>query len=406
MQKKKVYIVTYSPAELNFRAKQLLDLKDVCNLFLINNKPDITLVKKYNIITIRGYKNFLNVFKKIAIPRVSLILNKYLFFPSPAILYVKKVERYLIEQLKYQSANDSVLVTITPPHDLAIIGLRLKKKYPNLRWINDLQDLWTYDEYYLNRLPIHMTKRAIRYEKEIFLHADKQVVTNEYAENLLAKEFLISRKKLQTIYHPVVSPRRKLEVHEIENLIRRLNQHSLIKLAFVGDLFKEPKVPGEFFVRELNRFAVTFKWPIQFTVIGCAIPEKLKREMSDYLKVFVYPRVTHEKAFAIASRSDFLVLLLGDVPNAKVIMHAKYPHYISLNKKILALGPPNSFMEKSINTTKTGYFIDITNDVVKELYNLFVNLSQVKFEDYHQSEIELFSMDHFKNSWLKIIDNK
>ena len=45
---------------------------------------------------------------------------------------------------KYLKVNHyDVLVTTGPPHSLHLIGLNLKKKMPDLKWIADFRDPWT-----------------------------------------------------------------------------------------------------------------------------------------------------------------------------------------------------------------------------------------------------------------------
>ncbi|HNW57972.1 MAG TPA: glycosyl transferase family 1, partial [Bacteroidales bacterium] len=48
------------------------------------------------------------------------------------------------------------IITTSPPHSTQLIGLKLKKRYPEIKWIADLRDPWTdiyyYDQFYHTRI--------------------------------------------------------------------------------------------------------------------------------------------------------------------------------------------------------------------------------------------------------------
>ena len=44
---------------------------------------------------------------------------------------------------KIKSNNIEHIVTTGPPHSMHLIGLSLKKKIPNLKWIADFRDPWS-----------------------------------------------------------------------------------------------------------------------------------------------------------------------------------------------------------------------------------------------------------------------
>jgi len=51
------------------------------------------------------------------------------------------------------------------------------------------------------------------------------------------------------------------------------------------------------------------------------------------------------------------MLALSDSPNCNVILHSKLPHYLSLERPILALVPENSAVAEIVTETGTGYVI-------------------------------------------------
>src|SRR5690606_18868234 len=66
------------------------------------------------------------------------------------------------------------VVTTGPPHSIHLIGLRLKKKYPHLRWIADFRDPWTewgmWDSLMVSKMIRKVHKRL---EQQVLANADE-----------------------------------------------------------------------------------------------------------------------------------------------------------------------------------------------------------------------------------------
>lgn len=123
-----VYIVTNDYPNINYRALKLLGLNKNFEMRLICKGSDRISLHDPNIVILKSYRNIINLFKKIRLYSVSIYLNKLFYFPSPVILFAKKVEKYLLNEVKKNINSNIVIITITPPHDLALVGLKIKKK--------------------------------------------------------------------------------------------------------------------------------------------------------------------------------------------------------------------------------------------------------------------------------------
>ncbi len=152
-------------------------------------------------------------------------------------------------------------------------------------------------------------------------------------------------------------------------------------------------------LHELARFCKTFNWPLNLNVIGTSVNPKCKDLETGNFNVKEYLGFSHENAYKQASESDFLILLLGDVPNAKIIMHGKYPHYLATGLPILAFVPKGSFIQKSIFNTNSGFFIDLDSDIVKSLYNVFMSIPDKGLPIRNEPEIEKFKSSNFLKEW-------
>ena len=395
MENKKIYIVAENYNLLNFRILKLLTLRNKYKilLFVARSKNNNKIIHPDDIF-IRKYKNIFGIFRKLGFSNIANKLSSIFYFPSSNILYIKKVVSYIEKDIVNNKINDLILITTCPPHDLALVGLTLKKKYPNLKWINDLQDLWSYDEYYFNRFTEKEKKKVLALESKILNKADYTVVSNEFAQNVLINKYKVPLDKVKSIYHPF--DRKELNIEIVKNV------NNIPSIAFVGMLFKEPKVPGKKLILALNDYVKKRGKKIIFNLIGDIIPENLKSMLDSNLIIKEYKGLNHTKAFELASQSDYLSILLGDVANARVIMHAKLSHYLLLNKPILAFVPEDSFVAKVVNTTGTGRVINF-----KQIWSDEIDLiiqSENEFYKPDGNEIEKFCLENFLNEFMKVID--
>ena len=287
----KVYVITYNCININYRAARLLELGERINIKLICCKANNTREIE-NIIQIKKQINLFSVFRKLKLKFLYNYLNKSFYFPSPLVLYCKNVISYLKNEIARNNETRFILITICPPHDIALIGYSLKKEFPNIKWLNDLQDLWTFDDYYFNQLSNRFKRKAQRVEGKLLDTADRTIVTNDYARDWCLKKFNISKEKILSIYHPYesFSFTKKFSADE---LLNRIKYKKKIRLAFVGSLFKEPKVPGSYLINELKRFSNVYNWPLEFVVIGSVIPLELKDTNTCNFVIKDYPMLSH-----------------------------------------------------------------------------------------------------------------
>ena len=88
-----------------------------------------------------GTPDLISTGKKSLFQRISGWVRGNLFIPDPRIFWVKPAAAFLNEVVK--SNNIDKIITTGPPHSIHLIGLKLKKKNPNLKWIADFRDPWS-----------------------------------------------------------------------------------------------------------------------------------------------------------------------------------------------------------------------------------------------------------------------
>jgi len=88
--------------------------------------------------------NYDNSFKGI----LFRFLRGNLFIPDPRKGWNRFALRKALEIIEKEGIT--CIVTTSPPHSTQLIGMKLKRRYPGIRWIADLRDPWT-DIYYYKK---------------------------------------------------------------------------------------------------------------------------------------------------------------------------------------------------------------------------------------------------------------
>jgi glycosyltransferase involved in cell wall biosynthesis len=73
--------------------------------------------------------------------RFSVWVRGNFFIPDPRKFWVGPAVRFLRDYLEEHNIN--TLITTGPPHSMHLIGLKLKKQKPALKWIVDMRDPWS-----------------------------------------------------------------------------------------------------------------------------------------------------------------------------------------------------------------------------------------------------------------------
>ena len=108
-----------------------------------------------------------------------------LFVPDARVFWIKPSVRRLKKYLKEHPEID-VIISTGPPHSCHVIALRLKKHFPELKWVADFRDPWTEIDFY-NELSIgkRADAKQKRLEREVLKTADKVIsIGNDCAAGL------------------------------------------------------------------------------------------------------------------------------------------------------------------------------------------------------------------------------
>lgn len=398
-----VYVVTSSKGHPNTRVKGILSLNGSLGEMIHVTRTG--LHNQDSNIVVGAYPNPLGLLRIMGLNKIKSTIERYIYFPSPAIMYVWKATKVLKKRIK----NDLLkrrrvcLITCVPHHDIAFVGLYLKSTFPEINWVVDWQDFWSYDEYYYNRIPSFYKKRLLDLEKRIFLNCDTNVTTNLKAKTLVENYYNVPPHRVISINHHFYRP----ELNEIKARKKPspiLKEDRRINIGFLGNLFKLPKMPGPRVVEAFNSI-IESGLNIKLHIFGDQSHHaRQAAAQSRNGSIIIHPRTSHKESMNNIAECDFLLLAMFELPNCQVVMNIKLPHYLLLGKTILAMVPEKSAVADITRETGSGYVIPSTSCWRDELKKILQNyLDGGKPPERNEKEIEKYSWKNISKEWIKVI---
>ncbi|MDR2238753.1 MAG: glycosyltransferase family 4 protein [Chryseobacterium sp.] len=278
--------------------------------------------------------------------KLSIWVRGNFFIPDARVFWVKPSIRFLEQYLK-ENKIDTV-VTSGPPHSLHLIGLGLKKKLPNLKWIADFRDPWTEISYYPH---LKLTKSSDRkhrmLESAVFKTADITLATSytdaenfrkagarsvcitngfdEEAGQKERKEHYVPQKTFTISYIGVLE-----QLRNPENLWKALNE--LVKTY--------PDFAAHFALKFVGRVDDKILQNLEAT------------ELKNHILNLGY--LPHDQAVEEMEKSG--LLLITNFPNesSKGIIPGKIFEYLASGKQIVSFGPEDADVARILNETSAG----------------------------------------------------
>jgi glycosyltransferase involved in cell wall biosynthesis len=265
------------------------------------------------------------------------------FIPDPRRGWNKFAFKKACELIETQGIQN--VITTSPPHSTQLIGLKIKKKYPEINWIADLRDPWTDIYYYSQFYPTCFSKGIDRrYEeaalaksdriitvgislKKLFLSKVKgienktEVITNGYDEDDFSGIISFNPQVFTITYAGTLS-----DIYPIDGFLKALK------------LLKEKN--NEFILRFIGSVAHNQRELIQ------SVTNDSNLEFMAY--------VGHSAAVQFMLNTSVLLLIIPDHQSNKSIITGKLFEYIASGRPIICLGPSDGDAAEIIRTGRYG----------------------------------------------------
>ncbi|MEO8150345.1 MAG: glycosyltransferase family 4 protein [Bacteroidia bacterium] len=327
--------------------------------------------------------------------KISVFIRGNFFIPDARRFWVKPSVKYLSNYLNENPVD--VIISTGPPHSMHLIALELKKKL-NIPWIADFRDPWTNIDFYKDlMLTTSADAKHHRLEKEVLQNADRVITIG----NTMAHEFeQTSGRKVDVITNGY-------DDEDMSN--EKIEADKKFSIAHIGSLNKD-RNPNLFWevLNEICKENETFKNDLEIKLVGkvdIAVIEALeKNNLTSNLNKIDY--LKHDEVITEQSRSQVLLLLVNNTPNAKGILTGKMFEYLAAKRPILCIGDLEGDAAKIIRDTQSGTVINFYDSKkMKQTVLNFYDLYKIGNLNIASSGAENFSRMNLTKQLVEILDS-
>ena len=222
------------------------------------------------------------------------------------------------------------VITTSPPHSTQLIGLKLKKKYPWIKWVSDLRDPWTDIYYYEQFYPTFLSKKIDSwFERRVLKKADRIITVGPS----LKTSFSLKVKGIVNKIEVITNGYDEADFKGITT-----DEPSRFTITYVGTL--SDKYPLVGFLGALANIKNN-KIDHLLRFVG-TVPENIRKRIMSEISmdsIEFIPYTHHDEAITFMMNSSMLLLVIPEHKNNKNIITGKIFEYIASGKPILCLGP-------------------------------------------------------------------
>lgn len=294
------------------------------------------------------------------------------FIPDARKFWIRPSVKFLTNYL-HENPVDAIVST-GPPHSMHLIALQIHKKL-NIPWLADFRDPWTgIDFYHQLKLTSLANRLHHKLEKKVLFSAtavtvvsqdmvnefngivkrDYKLVTNGYDEEDISP---LPRNQLDT----------KFSISHIGSINASRNPEALWKV-----------------LSEMAAEMPEFAKVLQIKLVGKVDIGVLKiieeNGLTQYLSRIEY--VPHQDVMHEIQKSQVLLLLINNTPNAKGILTGKLFEYLGSGRPVLSIGPEDGDAAAVLRDSEAGQTAGYENEnsMRQILMEYFIKFSNQRLE--------------------------
>lgn len=287
--------------------------------------------------------------KKTVFQYISTWIRGNFFIPDPRRFWIKPSVKFLTDYIADNKIE--TVITTGPPHSVHLIGLRLKSKYPTLRWLADFRDPWTewgmWDSLLVGAWARNVHKRM---ERRVLASADEIItITPFYA-----------RRFEQLARRPVRLLTNGFDEEDFRSLVHsRPDKFTIRHVGTINDKCDPRPFLGA--LKEQMEEDAAFGGDVRVEFIGEIHPE-FRRYVSQspvLEKVVSLPgSVPHEQLIPLYGSSSVLLLILTGYKDAQGFLPGKLFEYFAAGLPVLGIGPSDGDAADLLRETGAGVMVE------------------------------------------------
>ncbi len=352
--------IVYTPENPSFSIQDASLLKDI--------SPSVEVIKFpiwepydafYRFSKLFGKKNikqsdFVTTGNKSVFQMISTWIRGNFFIPDARIFWVNPSVSFLTEIIRSNQIDK--IITTGPPHSIHLIGLRLKKKNPLLKWVADFRDPWTEWDL-LDTLSLTNVARTIheKQERNVLRTADRVITIAPYHVNRLE---MISGRKVDLITNG-------FDQDDFNNIPRTRTDKFTIRHVGIVDDLRDPRPVMEA-IKELCQGTPELVNKIRIEFIGSVnstFREFVERDIVLSKITRFVTQMPHSQLLLLYGQTDLQLLVLAYTAIAPGNLPGKFFEYLASGNAILAVGPIEGDAAQVLRKTKAGEIFERTDKI-------------------------------------------
>lgn len=271
-----------------------------------------------------------------------------LFIPDPRLFWVRPSTKFLTDYIAHNGIK--VVITTGPPHSIHLIGLRLKKKFPQLRWLADFRDPWTewgmWDTLMVSK-PVRRLHRNM--ERKVLSGADEIITITPFYVKRFEK---LARRPVQLLTNG-------FDEEDFLGLVHTKQDAFMIRHVGLINEKCDPRPFMRALVSELRDNAA-FARDVRLEFIGEVHPDFRQfvagnpemQKMTRFLG-----NIPHDQLIPLYGSSALLLLILTGYKDAEGFLPGKLFEYLASGLPVLGIGPIDGDAATLLKDTSSGVMV-------------------------------------------------
>ena len=317
------------------------------------------------------------------------------FIPDARRFWIRPSVKYLSDYLKNNPVD--AIVSTGPPHSMHLIALNIHTKH-NIPWLADFRDPWTGIDFYHQ---LKLTWFADRLHHKL----EKKVLASATAVTVISRDMINEFRNLLNREYKLVTngfDEQDLSPLPLEQLDEKFTVSHIGSINATRNPIQLWRVISQL-VQENKEFAAA----LQIKLVGKVDIGVLKSiddsNLSGYLSSIAY--MPHQDVMQEIQKSQVLLLLINNTPNAKGILTGKIFEYLGSGRPVISIGPEDGDASVILSDAGAGETADYENEArMKEILNDYFALYREKLLKSNMDNRLKYSRKVLASEIAKILD--